>query len=117
MDPRLSQLLTDISEQLSMILAMLVCIVAAIVRWKRHPAVSMTVVAACLLLLIQIPLVSAIYAFLPDAIIKSANPADLVSFRQTIYLIIALCSNCIAALALALFVAAIFMKRTAVTTT
>jgi hypothetical protein len=111
MDPRLAQPLTDISQQLSMIFAMLICIVFAIVRWKRHPAVSMAVITGCLLLLIQIPIVAAIYAFAPDAIIKSANPGDPASFRQAVYLIIALCSNILVAMAFAFLVAAIFMKR------
>jgi hypothetical protein len=112
MDPRPSQLLTDILEQLSMIFAVLICIVAAIIRWKRHPAVSMTVLGACVLLLIQIPIVAAIYAFVPEAIIKSANSADVASLRQTVYLVIALCSNIFVALAFGLLIAAIFMKRT-----
>ena len=111
MNPQLSQALTDISEQLSMIIAMLACIVFAIARWKRHPAVSATVMVGCLLLLIQVFVFPAIYAWVPDAIIKSANPADLASFRQTVYMIIALCSNTMAAFAFALLVTGIFMKR------
>jgi uncharacterized membrane protein len=111
MNPQLSQALTEISEQLSMIIAMLVCIIFAIVRWKRHPAVSMMVTAACLLLLLQVFVVAAIYAWVPEAIIKSANPTDLASFRQTVYMIIALCSNSMVALAFALLVTGIFMKR------
>ncbi len=111
MNPQLSQALTEILEQLSMIIAMLVCIAFAIARWKRHPAVSMLVTAGCVLLLLQVFVVAVVYAWVPEAIIKSANPADLPSFRQTVYLIIALCSNCFVALAFALLVTGIFMKR------
>lgn len=111
MNPNLSQALTEISEQLSMIFAMLICIIVAVVRWKRHPRVSMTVIAGCALLLIQIPVVAAIYAWVPEAIIKSANPADANSFHDSVYMVIALCSNSFVALALAFLVAAIFMKR------
>ena len=114
MDPHLSQALTEISEQLSMIFAMIICMIAAIIRWRRHPAVSMTVLVGCSLLLIQIPTVAALYAWVPEAIIKSANPADVNNgFRETVYMVIALCSNSFVALAFAILVAAIFMKRPA----
>ena len=112
MDPHLSQALTEISEQLSMILAMLICIVVAVVRWKRHPRVSMLVIAGCLLLLFQTFIIAAVYAWVPDMIIKAANPANLESFRTNLYLVIALISNSFVALAFALLVTAIFMRRT-----
>jgi hypothetical protein len=112
MESPLLQALREVSEQLSMIIAMLVCIAFAIIRWKRHPAVSGTVLAGCLLLLLQVFVVAAIYAWVPEAIIKSVNPADVASFRQNVYMIIALCSNSMVAFAFALLVAGIFMKRT-----
>ena len=112
MDPHLSQALTDISEQLSMILAMLICIVAAIVRWRRHPRVSMLVISGCLLLFFQTFIVAAVYAWVPEMIIKAAKPADLVAFRTNLYLVVALISNCFVALAFALLATAIFIGRT-----
>ena len=111
MDPKLSQFLTDLSQQLSTMLAVLGCAIFAVVRWARHPKVSAVVLIALVVLLLQIFVFAAVFAWVPDWFIKSATPADTEVATRNVYLVLGLMSNVVIAVVFVLLLAAVFMDR------
>ncbi len=105
---RLLDVLQSLLTQLPSVLAILGCMVAAIIRWRRHPRVSLTVLISLLLLLAITFAFAFIYAFVPYLLRKPGD--DFNSMRSTIAVITFL-YNSLWALALAVLLAAIFMKR------
>ena len=94
--------------QLPSLLTIVGCIVAAIVRWKRHPKVSLTVVISLVLLLAITFIFPFIYAFVPRLVRK---PDDDFKSLRTIFTVISFFYNSSWGIALALLLAAIFMRR------
>jgi hypothetical protein len=109
----LSQILKDLLEQLPSMLTAAVCIVIPFVRWKRHPKVSLVVAISLILMLVHVPLFALIYGYVPAWIVQTMKPVDFVGFNRNLYLVLGLISNGMVALALAVLLAGIFMKRKA----
>src|SRR5438067_1344579 len=116
MDPKLSQFLTDLSQQLSTMLAVLGCAIFAVVRWARHPKVSAVVLLALVVLLLQIFVFAAVFAWVPDWFIKSATPENTEAVTRNVYLVLGIMSNVVIAVVFALLLAAVFMNRRPVAT-
>lgn len=94
-------------------LTAVVCLVIAFVRWKRHPKVSLVVAISLILMLVHVPLFAIIYGYVPAWLVETIKPENLIDFNSKLYLILALISNSIVAIALAVLLAGIFMKRKA----
>ena len=106
---KLLNLLHGLLVQIPSTLAIIGCIVAALIRWKRHPKVSLTVVIALVLLLLHAFVFAFVYAFVPEWL---STPGDF-SRRETIFTLISFSYNFLLAIALAVLMAAIFMQRDA----
>jgi hypothetical protein len=104
-------LLKELLEQLPSLLAILVCMIVGIVRWKRHPRVSLTVLIGLLLLFLHTFAFTAVYYWIPDRYILSASPADHEAAVRNIYLVLGLAASSTSAIAFAVLVAAVFMRR------
>lgn len=111
MDAKLTYLLKDLVIQIPSFLTILGCLVFAVVRWKHHARVSLIVLVGLLLLLIHLVLFAFVYTWVPDWIISSADAATRVSTTQNVYIALAVVYNCFEAVAVALLVAGIFMRR------
>lgn len=103
----LYRILTGIATQLPSFLTMLGGIVWAIIRWKRHPRVSLTVVVSLTLLLLHGLI------FVPVFVVgigRLANSSSYVSF-QTYGMMASILYNLTLAVFVAILLAAIFMQR------
>jgi|ERR1051325_8164856 hypothetical protein len=105
---KLWEVLRAILLQLPSLLAMLGCIMAAIVRWKRHPRVSLTVTISMVLFIASTGIFAFVYTFVPDILRK---PGGDYRSMQTALAIISFIYNSTWAVALATLLAAIFMQR------
>ena len=94
--------------QLPSLLTIVGCMVASIIRWKRHPKVSLTVVISLVLLLVITFIFPFIYALVPRLLRK---PDDDFKSLQTIFTVISFFHNSSWGIALAMLLAAIFMQR------
>ena len=113
MSDTLSQILKDLLEQLPSMLAAAVCLVIAFIRWKRHPKVSLVVAISLILVLLHVPLFAIVYGYLPRWLVQTMKPVDFIDFTRKLFLILGLISNSVVAIALAVLLAGIFMKRKA----
>ncbi len=93
--------------QLPSLLAMLACIVAAIIRRKRHPKVSLTLVIGLGVLFLHTFAFAFIFAFVPDLF---AGPGNYTALR-TVVNIISFIYNSSLAIAFGIMLAAVFMQR------
>lgn len=108
---KLYELLKDLLQQLPSLLMMLASMIFAVIRWRRHPRVSLMVLLS-LGLLIGLSILSAVvYNWIPDWFIHSAEPANIERVARNVYLVLGLVVNSGFAIALALLLAAIFMQR------
>ncbi len=104
---KLYEVLTGLLLQLPSLLAIVACLVAAIIRWKRHPKPSLLIVLSLLMLFAITILFAFVYAFVPDWF-RATND---IKTTQTIVMIISFAYNSLWAVALAILLAAIFIKR------
>ena len=104
---KLFQVLGSVLVQLPSLLAILACIIAALVRWKRHPKVSLTVVVALALLALHTLIFAFVYAFVPDYVAKAWGHDSM----QRIITVISFIYNSLLAIAMAVLLAGVFMKR------
>lgn len=108
---KIAYLLKDLAIQIPSFLTILGCMIFAIVRWKHHQRVSLVVLIGLLLLVIHLIVFAFIYAWVPDWIISAADPASRVSTTQNVYIGLAVIYNSFEAVAVALLVVGIFMRR------
>jgi hypothetical protein len=113
----LLDLLKDLLEQLPSLLTILVLLVVAIVRWKRHPKVSLLASAGLTLLLLNAIVFGAVYAWVPNVLIESALTGNRDTVARNVYLILGLATNMSLAVALGLLLGAIFIQRPLTDTT
>lgn len=99
--------LWGIAVQLPSLLTMLACIVAAVIRWKRHPKVSLTLVIGFVLLVLHTFVFAFVYAYVPDIL---AGPGNYAALR-TIITVISFIYNSSLAIAIGIVLAAVFMQR------
>src|ERR1043166_7226576 len=105
----LMAVLKDLAVQIPSIIAIIACLILAIVRWKRHPRVSLLLLIGLLLLLIHEFAFAVVYASVPDLIIKSAN--DRATLSHNVNIALALIYNFLEVVPFVLFLIAIFMGR------
>ena len=108
---KLIQYFWSLVEQLPSLLTLVGCIVFALMRWKRHPKVSLLLVAGLGLLLVHAFVFMLIYDLVPPLFIKPDNYANTESIRRTLYLLLGLIANTSIAVSFALLLAAVFTQR------
>lgn len=108
---RIFELFRAYLEQLPSLLALLACLVFAVVRWKRHPKVSMVVVIALGFLLLHELIFTAVYNIVPGWFIRSARYENIQKVVENVYLVLGLISNGTAAIGFGVLLAGIFMQR------
>lgn len=104
---RLFEVLRNLLLQLPSLLTMLACMAVAIIRWRRHPKVSLTVTISLALLLLLTFVFQFVYSFVPDLIVK---PGDFKA-SQTVFMVITFFYNSFWGIALVVLLTAIFMQR------
>ena len=100
------QVLSEIAMQLPSMLTMLGGIVVAIVRWKRHPRVSLTIVISLALMLLHLIIFAVVFAT-----IHSLVSYENFRLLQTYQTIVSILYNLTLAILTAILIAAIFMQR------
>jgi hypothetical protein len=105
---KLFEVLRALLLQLPSLLAIVACAIAAVIRWKRHPKVSLTVTVSMLLFLGVTVLFAFLFTFVPDLFIRQGNYRSI----QTVITILSFFYNSTWAIALAILLGAIFMQRT-----
>jgi hypothetical protein len=108
---KLSQYFWSLVEQLPSLLTIIGCIIFALTRWKRHPKVSLLLVAGLGLLLVHIFVFLLVYDLVPPLFIKPDNYANTESIRRTLYLVLGLIANTSIAVSFALLLGAVFTQR------
>ncbi|HET6891232.1 MAG TPA: hypothetical protein VFH31_09040 [Pyrinomonadaceae bacterium] len=103
---RILELLRSILQQLPSLLAILVCILFAIFRWKRHSRVSLVVIISLMLLILHSLTFAAIYVWVPEAVMRSG----WISI-QTMLTALGFIYNVALAIPFGLLLIAIFMQR------
>jgi uncharacterized BrkB/YihY/UPF0761 family membrane protein len=104
---RFFEALWGIALQLPSLLTVLGCIVAAIIRRKRHPKVSLTLVIGLALLFLHTFVFAFVYAYVPDLF---AGPGNYAAMR-TVITVISFIYNSSLAIAIGILLTAVFMQR------
>lgn len=107
---KIFEILKSLLLQLPSLLAILGCLIAAAIRWKRHPRVSLTVIISLVLLIAFTLIFPFIFEFVPDLF---RRPGEDFSSPQWIITTISFTYNSVWAVALAILLSAIFMQRNA----
>jgi glucan phosphoethanolaminetransferase (alkaline phosphatase superfamily) len=103
----LFQVFRSLVQQLPSLLTMLGCMVVAIVLWKRHPRISLTVIISMVLLIVHAFVFAIVYVVVPTMVLRSSGSAQM----QSVYTVISLFFNLGLAVALGVLLAAVFMQR------
>lgn len=106
---RIFEALWSIAVQLPSLLTMLACIVFAVIRWKQHPKVSMTLLIGLGFLFVHTLVFAFVYAFVPDLFV---GPGNFTAMR-TVITVISFIYNSSLAIALGILLTAVFMQRSA----
>ena len=104
---RFLDVLWSLVLQLPSLLTMLACIIAAIIRWRRHPKVSLAVVTGLGLMILHAFIFAFVYAFVPELF---ARPGSYGMMR-TVINVITFLYNSFLAIAFGILLLAVFMKR------
>ena len=105
----LFEVLRGLLTQLPSLLAIVACIIAALVRWKRHPKVSLTVVIALVLMALHALVFALVCAIVPEYVAKAWGYGSM----QRVITVISFFYNSLLAIAMAVLLAGVFMKRSA----
>lgn len=108
---KLTQYFWTLVEQLPSLITLIGCMVFAFMRWKRHPKVSLIVVVSLGLLFLHAFVFLLVYDLVPPLFIKPGSFENMETVRRTVFLVLGLISNSVAAVAFALLLAAVFMQR------
>ncbi len=100
------QFLSDIAMQLPSLLTMLGGIIVAIIRWKRHPRISLMVVISLVLMILHLLLFAVVFATL-----RSMISYENFRMMQTYQTLASTAYNIILAIITAILLAAIFIQR------
>jgi len=103
----LLQVLRNVLTQLPSLLTLLICLVIAIARWKRHPKVSLVASLAFVFLILHGLIFSAAYIWIPRWFLDSGS----FESHPTFYSALALITNFLFAIALATMLLAVFIDR------
>ena len=104
---KLSEVIHTLVVQTPSFLVIMVCLIFSIVRWKRHPKVSLAVMIALALLIAHVIIFALAYAFIPSMV---TAPSDF-STRETLYLVISFMYNLLLAVIVGVLLAGVFMQR------
>jgi hypothetical protein len=102
----LLMVLRNLLTQLPSLLTLLVCLLIAVIRWKRHPKVSLVAALGLILLILHGLFFSAAYIWIPR-VFASGSFQDNPRFFGLLSLI----TNFLFAVALATFLTAVFIDR------
>lgn len=108
---KLSQYFWTLVEQLPSLITIIGCIAFALMRWKRHPKVSLMIVVSLGLLFLHALVFLVIFDVVPPLFIKPENFENMEAVRQTVSLVLGILFNSGLAVAFALLLAAVFMQR------
>ncbi len=111
---KLTQYFWSLIEQLPSLLTMLGCVVFALIRWKRHPKVSLMVVLGLGLLFLHAIVFMFVYDLVPPLFIKPGYYENSATIRRNVFFVLGLISNTVAAVSYGVLLAAVFMQRTRV---
>lgn len=103
----LHRLLLDVLTQLPSLVTMLICIVVAIVRWKRHPKASLIVIIALTLLGLGSLVFSAVFIWGARWVVSVGNFDN----SQIVFTVIGIVYNILFALAISVLLLAVFIQR------
>ena len=103
----LVQVMRNVLTQLPSLLTLLICLVIALARWKRHPKVSLVAVLAFLFLILHGLIFSAAYIWIPRWFVGSGSYES----NPTFFSVFALITNFLFAVALATLLLAVFIDR------
>jgi hypothetical protein len=109
---KLLQYFWTLVEQLPSLLTFVGCIIFALTRWKRHPKVSLIVVAGLGLLLFHALAFLVIFDVVPPLFIKPGSFEDTESARRNLFLVLGFLFNTGLAVAFAVLLAGVFVQRT-----
>jgi hypothetical protein len=103
----LFQVLRNVLTQLPSLLTLLICLIITIVRWKRHPKVSLVASLAFVFLILHGLIFSAAYIWIPRWFVGSGGYESNPTFFSAFALII----NFLFAIAMATLLLAVFIDR------
>lgn len=103
----LFQVLRNVLTQLPSLFTLLICLVFAITRWRRHPRVSLIAALGSTFLILHELFFSAAYIWLPRLFLASASLADNGGFFK----VLRLTSSFLFAAALGTLLIAVFINR------
>ena len=103
----LLQVLRNVVTQLPSLLTLLVCLVIAIIRWKRHPKVSMLAGLGLILIIFDELFYSGAYIWIPRLFFAPGSDQE----HQTFFYLLGLSSSLLFALSLGMLLIAIFIDR------
>ena len=106
---KLFEALWSLVVQLPSLLTVIACIVAAIIRWKRHPRISLAIVIGLSLIIVHTFIFAFVYAFVPELFARPGN----YSMVLTVITVISFIYNSSLAIALGVMLTAVFMGRSA----
>jgi uncharacterized BrkB/YihY/UPF0761 family membrane protein len=93
--------------QLPSLLTMLACILAAILRWKRHPKVSLAVVVGLGLMILNAFIFAFVFVYVPELFARPGN----YGMMRAVSNVISFFYNSSLAIAFGILLLAVFMKR------
>src|SRR5688572_12587137 len=102
----LFQVVRNVLTQLPSLLTLLVCLVIALVRWRRHPKVSLIASLAFILLILHALVFSAAYIWIPRLLFGPEGEASRSFFKA-----MSLVSNGLLGFSLATLLVAVFVGR------
>ena len=105
---KITQLLSDLAQQLPSLITILICMALVVTRWKRHPTVSLLAVIGLFLLLLHGPVFVLIYAQGSSFFIGNNRTPDEI---RNLFVVLGLIFNITRAIAFAPLLAAIFIGR------
>jgi hypothetical protein len=108
---KIYDLLVTVAEQMPSLIVLIGCMIFALVRWKRHPRVSLMVVISLGLLFLHGLFFAVVYNWVPDWFIRPTGYAGTRSVVENVYLVLGLIYHTALALPFALLLAGIFMQR------
>ena len=105
--PFIGILLSNLLAQVPILLLFGIGLVIAISRWRKHPKVSLFVIAGCALEIAIICSFAAVYGYLALSGARSSSPSQL----GYVYQIAGFLRGVLSAIALGLIIAAAFINR------
>ena len=101
-----SSFLWNLLADIPVLIALLACMVFVVMRWKRSAKAALLALIGLVLLLLHTPIFEAIYAFVPEMIVRSGSGSSSNTF-----FLLGLINYSAMALAFGFLLAAVFIGR------